>query len=120
MLFYHCALRDNGVFSDISEKTDYGSHADICAVAYIIPVDHCTVADRYALSYVAAVGLCIGAADMNNAQILNRAFVAYINRALVAADNGAGTDIAPRAYGDISDHDCAVADISAGIDFRAL
>jgi len=50
MLFHHCALRDNGVFSDISEKTDYGSHADICAVAYIIPVDHCTVAERSPLS----------------------------------------------------------------------
>lgn len=46
MLFHNCALRDNGVFSDIREKTDYSSHADICAVAYIIPVDHCAVTDR--------------------------------------------------------------------------
>ena len=47
MLFHHCALRDNGVFSDISEKTDYGSHADICAVAYIIPVDHWPIVTRF-------------------------------------------------------------------------
>ena len=116
MLFHNCALRDNGVFSDIREKTDYSSHADICAVAYIIPVDHCAVTDRDALSYVASVGLCLGAAYVNYAQILNRAFVAYPNRALVAADNGAGTDIAPRTYGDIADYNGRIAYVCARID----
>lgn len=104
MLFHHCALRDNGVFSDIREKTDYSSHADICAVAYIIPVDHCAVTDRDALSYVASVGLCLGAAYVNYAQFLNRAFVAYPNRAFIRAYDCPRTNIASRTDCDIADY----------------
>ena len=65
---------------------------------------------------MASVGLCLGAAYVNYAQILNRAFVAYPNRALVAADNGAGTDIAPRTYGDIADYNGRIAYVCARID----
>ncbi len=114
MLFHNCALRDNGVFSDIREKTDYSSHADICAVAYIIPVDHCAVTDRDALSYVASVGLCLGAAYVNYAQILNRAFVAYPNRAFIRAYDCPRTNIASRTDCDIADYNGRIAYVCLG------
>lgn len=110
-------LRHDAAGTDRTPKAEHRAHADAGLRAEIARMDDRPVTDGHTPGQQAAL---VRPAGMDDDAVFHRDLLLENDLGGIAADHGAGTDIAPRANRHIADKLGAGADKRRGIDARAF